>query len=392
MRIWDIDIFLWAASEPKAIEAISLMRRLRSSRENPGSTPSPKLLETLQDSRKFKCTFPSDKIYGILGLVSDPECVEVDYSISPSEVFKRYTISYLKNHNSLDILYYCVKPKKKSELNLPSWVADWTQPCHHEPFVFLKLSSRAAGKSKIDIRFSNDHKSLHTRGKVLDSIEEVEQFRKIPRNSEMFHEEGQPFFQSRHVAWAEHNHREVSRKWVSNVLEVAFPNRVATPESFEALWRAFICNRTQEGDIPSADWGQHFYRWVMSMTHDMSEPGALKKKWKSETRNAYDLTEKASSEDPYEKSVRMTLCFNKAFGTWCYNRRFFRSKAGRFGWATDTAMAGDEICIFYGGDAPFVLRPDGSGRHEIIGDGYLHGFMDGEAMGADIEERDFHLI
>jgi hypothetical protein len=112
MRSWDIDIFLWAASEPKAIEAIGLMRRLRSSRENPGSTPSPKLLETLQDSRKFKCIFPSDKIYGILGLVSDPECVEVDYSINPSEVFKRYTVSYLKNHNSLDILYYCAKPKK----------------------------------------------------------------------------------------------------------------------------------------------------------------------------------------------------------------------------------------------------------------------------------------
>lgn len=55
-------------------------------------------------------------------------------------------------------------------------------------------------------------------------------------------------------------------------------------------------------------------------------------------------------------------------------------------------MAGDEICIFYGGDAPFCLRPDGSGRHEIIGDGYLHGFMDGEVMDADIEEWDFHLI
>ena len=88
----------------------------------------------------------------------------------------------------------------------------------------------------------------------------------------------------------------------------------------------------------------------------------------------------------------MMLCFNKAFRAWCYNRRFFRSKAGRFGWAADTAMAGDEICIFYGGDAPFCLRPDGSGRHEIIGDGYLHGFMDGEVMDADIEEWDFHLI
>jgi hypothetical protein len=53
---------------------------------------------------------------------------------------------------------------------------------------------------------------------------------------------------------------------------------------------------------------------------------------------------------------------------------------------------GDEICIFYGGGVPFILRLIGQGEHEIIGDGYLHDFMEGEAMVDEIEEQEFKLV
>lgn len=72
--------------------------------------------------------------------------------------------------------------------------------------------------------------------------------------------------------------------------------------------------------------------------------------------------------------------FSGANSKWCHNRRFFRSEAGRFGWAIDGAEPRDMIAVFRGCDYPFTLRPNGDGSYKIVGDCYLHGIMDGEAM------------
>jgi len=49
--------------------------------------------------------------------------------------------------------------------------------------------------------------------------------------------------------------------------------------------------------------------------------------------------------------------------------------------------------VLYGGQLPFVIR--GVERHfELIGEAYLHGIMDGEALkGVDVKnvERDFEI-
>jgi hypothetical protein len=55
---------------------------------------------------------------------------------------------------------------------------------------------------------------------------------------------------------------------------------------------------------------------------------------------------------------------------------------------------GDTICILLGGCVPFVLRDTGDGYFKFIGECYIHGIMDGEAMDSqDIESqtRDFKM-
>jgi hypothetical protein len=43
---------------------------------------------------------------------------------------------------------------------------------------------------------------------------------------------------------------------------------------------------------------------------------------------------------------------------------------------------GDMVCILFGVDVPFVFRPHAlkEGYYQLIGEGYLHGIMDGEVM------------
>jgi hypothetical protein len=73
-------------------------------------------------------------------------------------------------------------------------------------------------------------------------------------------------------------------------------------------------------------------------------------------------------------------------------RRFCSTADDHFGSLPHQAQAGDVICIFYGGNVPYVLRPCSDGRYKFVGHCYLHGFMWGQAMDLDRETQGFILI
>lgn len=72
----------------------------------------------------------------------------------------------------------------------------------------------------------------------------------------------------------------------------------------------------------------------------------------------------------------------------CKGRRFFiTGKRQYMGVAPDIAEPGDKICIVPGSCAPFVVRPKGE-HFQLIGECYVHGIMDGEAMKmGDLDEQ-----
>ena len=48
--------------------------------------------------------------------------------------------------------------------------------------------------------------------------------------------------------------------------------------------------------------------------------------------------------------------------------------------APKTTRAGDRIFIIYGLEVPLILRPQGDGTHTVVGVGYVHSVMYGEAL------------
>jgi hypothetical protein len=61
------------------------------------------------------------------------------------------------------------------------------------------------------------------------------------------------------------------------------------------------------------------------------------------------------------------------------------------------AQIGDEVCVFSGGAVPFVLRKnhgkEGEVVYQLVGEGYIHGIMYGEALGfRHGQEIDFHIV
>lgn len=66
------------------------------------------------------------------------------------------------------------------------------------------------------------------------------------------------------------------------------------------------------------------------------------------------------------------------------DRRIFTASNGKIGKGWNTIKRGDLICVILGCDVPLVLRPVGD-QYELIGDCYMDGIMEGQAM-KDVEE------
>ena len=78
--------------------------------------------------------------------------------------------------------------------------------------------------------------------------------------------------------------------------------------------------------------------------------------------------------------------------------RFCKTRNGRLGQCQPGSKVGDVVCVFFSAPTPFVIRPrpkddsDEMITFEFVGECYIHGVMDGEALGMGLEEEMFVLV
>jgi hypothetical protein len=61
-------------------------------------------------------------------------------------------------------------------------------------------------------------------------------------------------------------------------------------------------------------------------------------------------------------------------------RRLYRTARGYLGLGPASVEVGDRVYLLRGAKVPFVLRDGGAGRFELMGETYVHGFMDGQML------------
>ena len=84
-----------------------------------------------------------------------------------------------------------------------------------------------------------------------------------------------------------------------------------------------------------------------------------------------------------------TLAFLERLQICTWNRRLISTSDGRIGLAPAKAKDGDLICVLLGCSVPVILRLRDR-CYTVIGESYIHGIMDGEAM-RNLEHGDFAL-
>ena len=71
--------------------------------------------------------------------------------------------------------------------------------------------------------------------------------------------------------------------------------------------------------------------------------------------------------------------FAQVYGSYT-GRSFFTTEEGYIGLAPQAAKPGDQICVLIGCNSPVVLRSNGIEQYQVVGECYMDGFMNGEAL------------
>lgn len=143
----------------------------------------------------------------------------------------------------------------------------------------------------------------------------------------------------------------------------------------DSLWRTLVADRGPDGtNAPS--W---YHRACLECLAQVTQNG--------------DLSTGALMENPNTPSTMVT--FLKRVQQVVWNRKFLRSKGSDegvedkklFGLAPTNAQEGDLICVLFGCSVPVILREmktEGGCYYYFIGEAYVHGMMDGEALAKDM--------
>jgi hypothetical protein len=93
----------------------------------------------------------------------------------------------------------------------------------------------------------------------------------------------------------------------------------------------------------------------------------------------------------YTQYNKVAYMVDPAMDIFTTHRRLCTTIGGRLGQVPATGAEGDEVWVIPGARVPFVVRLTPGGRHVLIGECYLGGIMDGEAVRDDTEFVDLAL-
>jgi hypothetical protein len=340
------------------------------------------LARLLRFTDRFACTDPRDQIIALLNLASDvngaPELLP-DYTVPAFEVFHRYAKWTALTKRSLEFLSYDVDPSWRKGMSVPSWVPRHNFNSSDRDKVALVPESKFSATKDCDprISFSDNGDTLCVWGKLVDEVSALGE--RLSDRSEQVQWEPSETGPYDHDGTARANVAKVQEdfKKVLNFKRMAHdqPDGMS-PARFEQFWRVLCWELNSKGDRAAPGVGNYIAKMLEIMEASVAEfPQA-----------EGDATRIVAELAAWEPELVAGLDFTGG-------RLFCITAKDRLGCVPQAAQVGDRICVLYGGRLPFVIRPCGDGRYTYVGNCYLQGIMDGEAVDMkDLEEEEFMLV
>jgi hypothetical protein len=299
-----------------------------------------------------------DRIYGLLGLSSDAEDLNIrpDYSKTTEQGYANVA-RVLIEHGYTDILSWCQTPKKLKDL--PSWVPDFSSPIRDpcgEPQKF-GLFSASGQHAVFSLPIDSCYRSnvLALAGTGVDTII------------------------STGCLWAP----GLDCDFKYNAADALFMDI----EKFCQLSQGFSSTISQDTE----KWAEAVWR-IPCADQKFTANARRRRASSTAIRGYHELKQRIAGSSELQDQLHSTDCQGYVIAMeYLHNRRPFLSTKGYVGLIPAHSEPGDLICIIFGAIVPFVLRKLQNGQYELIGEAYVHGIMDGEFMETCPISEIFHL-
>ncbi|KAN0112563.1 HET domain containing protein [Hyaloscypha variabilis] len=362
----------------------------------------------MSEIQSQKC--PRDKIFALLGIAEpSPGILElIDYDKTLSEAL--YDVAkylYFQEGTLLAVLQFAGIGWDGVEPGCPSWVPNWT--IIREPttlaqaagdMVDHRIQYCTATQMDSQISFLPEARLIKVRGQKLDKIKAISivptDF--LPNRQNVPVKEMEEF-----CSWLE-NAELFAERHCGNTYPWPVGEVPAKQSIHEAFWRTLMGDRTQFARPAPPAYAEHFAKFLSYI----SQFRTLVKKYDGNNVKLRDVASQPSSYKNNFGTVEEFMAWqrdlnnaNWLFGQPGFPRNFCVTEKGLMGMVPKYSKIGDDICLIYGAQVPFVLRATSEGGemseqkrmseernashyeepvHELVGECYMHGMMDGEGL------------
>lgn len=321
----------------------------------------------------LEATDPRDKIYGILGLAADRDelkefGIQPDYTKSCRDLYTSVAALILRQGH-LSVLSLNQFPK--AQAGLPTWVPDWSQPLNSPLQAYapdhMTLEPEYKASSSL-IQRTPLFNSVGVKMSVLVSgfvYDEVNEF-------------GATWAKFRPLVDMNHVEFVPAQRILAELIRLSFLRGNLYKNAKQRISAAARTVTAEVGFSDNGNWeriGSQRYHIAVSLltipVNDINETKFLTAIFLELMRGG----ELQLAIDPVVAAKYMGEIEAKA-----RDRKPFVTAKGHLGLGPDHAEAGDVIAVLIGCQVPFILRKSVDGKYEIVGEAYVDGIMDGEAV------------
>jgi hypothetical protein len=313
------------------------------------------LLNILRDCTYAGATDPRDRIFGVQNLARDPDLnkllLEPDYNNDVLVVYTELAKRYLTTQGPF-ILGWAGRNNQCFH-ELPSWAPDWTIKNIELPSVIYKAAGDTESICIIKERVGKS--ILLTNGIIISSIAHLGKEAAMP-----------PY----HGLLDNSNLLLKLRKCIQECISLrddSMKGSVGNANSGD-IWRALAVDSTRS-------WTRLGSTYAIDLVKFSD--------WLAESDDV------VSSDTP--DAFLEYLEILNIRGIFIY-RRFAIDSKGNMCIVPFSAEQNDKIVVISGLSIPLVIREKVAGEFEIIGECYLHGYMDGEALNGDGRTKFTQLV
>ena len=289
------------------------------------------LLHALDSTKDSECSDKKDKIYALLNLVDQRgrRGLKPNYFKSVSEAYQDIVMYFLETHKHLWMLSFCELGKTVEDK--PTWVPDWSSPnvCN------LLWQNRSSLASKAHGKYVGDG-ILRVTGVCAGTVVRAEDT----------------------LSSGYHSYRKIAEtvKKIASSISMS-DDYVGGGTMVDAVCRTICCNRFSDRQLP-ANLGLPDYSQSKAFFLDLLN---------------------VKDDESLGPFTDYPLWLNGVSET-LLGRSFLVTQNGYIGLAPRSIKPGDQVSLLLGCDSPLALRPDKTGRHSVVGQCYIHGLMEGEAL------------